>query len=410
MNVTFCITCKNRTQHLKLTLPQNIRDNPGAHFVLLNYGTQDDLMKWVLEEETVYDAIKSHVLNVYTYSYEGPFRMAHAKNMAHRLAIMEGADLLVNLDADNFTGADFAGYCKSMLAPLKNTFLAIGPIVPGVTPRGLSGRIAVTKNAFLKLGGYDERFEDWGADDKDFNKRLQRCGYEAQIIPDRFMTCVRHNDRMRFKEYPHVATTTHCEHQKLVDTTNTIANWGNFGWMHKTGTTSLHQAFKILGYNAAHWTSAHWAKKLWREMNTEGKSLTLEKHYALSDMPIGNLFRKLDEAYPGSKFILTTRNEDAWINSVRRHYNPNHNAWRPNWENDPFTNIIHKHTYGITTFNEQIMRERFRRHNSDVIMHFRNRPKDLLVLTDAQTSWDKLCFFLNETTPTVPYPRVNFSA
>ena len=41
--------------------------------------------------------------------------MAHAKNMAHRLGIIEGADILCNLDADNFTGPGFASYIAEQM-------------------------------------------------------------------------------------------------------------------------------------------------------------------------------------------------------------------------------------------------------------------------------------------------------
>lgn len=50
----------------------------------------------------------------------------------------------------------------------------------------------------------------------------------------------------------------------------------------------------------------------------------LERHYALCDPPIPILYEKLDQAYPGSKFILTVRNEDKWLTSVRNHWSREH--------------------------------------------------------------------------------------
>lgn len=434
--IAFCITCKNRTPHLKMTLPQNLRDNadyPNAHFVLLNYGSEDDLMDFVRDGAGVREALDDNRLTVYTYPNVGPFQMAKAKNMAHRLAIWEGADILVNLDADNYTGVGFAEYIAAQFAGRDDLFLAIGEIIQGVTPRGLCGRIVVTAHAFLQLGGYDERFETWSPDDKDFNQRLCRLGYERRPIAERYMDCIRHNDKMRFREYPHVRTGNDCETEELASSDNTVVNYGLFGCgvvtrnfdslpltlgplptrifgigMHKTGTTSLHMAFKHLGIHSAHWLSAHWAKKIWREMNTLGYSHTLERHYALCDMPIGNLFRQLDRAYPGSKFILTTREESAWLDSVRRHWDVEHNPWRANWGGDPFTSIIHKHTYGQTHFDSEVMLTRFRQHNAEVSAHFRHRPHDLLVLNlDKRQGWRTLCAFLGKVAPAIPYPKAN---
>ena len=44
MKIVFCITCKNRAFHLKQTLPKNLAGNPKSMFVVLDYGTQDDLL------------------------------------------------------------------------------------------------------------------------------------------------------------------------------------------------------------------------------------------------------------------------------------------------------------------------------------------------------------------------------
>lgn len=433
--ITFAITCKGRTQHLRQTLKRNLADNadyPNCTFVLLNYGSQDDLMQFVRDE--VREALDDNILTVYTYVNVGPFRMAHAKNAAHRLAIREGADILVNLDADNFTGAGFASYLAQKFRGRADLYMAIDKIVPGVTPRGVMGRIVCTRDQFLQVGGYDERFEEWGPDDKDFNQRLRRAGYQWEALDMRFMDCVKHTDRMRFREYPQVATKTHCEHQALADSDSTVVNWGLIGCgvvhrnfdhdhevvlapvptrifgigFHKTGTTSLHAALGQLGFNSAHWQSAHWAKRIWREMNTAGRSPTLERYYALSDMPISNLFRQLDLAYPGSKFILTTRHEDVWLDSVRRHWDVTENPFRANWDQDPFTHIIHKNTYGRTDFHEPTMRARYRRHNAAVLAHFKHRPHDLLVLpVDERLGWRRLCSFLGKVTPSGPYPKAN---
>lgn len=445
--IVFCITCKGRTQHLRQTLPRNLADNldyPNARFVVLNYGSQDDLMEYLRDNHK--EAIEDNYLSVYTFPDAGPFRMAHAKNMAHRLGIVEGGEILVNLDADNFTGWGFARWIGDQFARDPDCFLAIGKITPGITPRGLSGRIVVSRQAFLNAGGYDEKYDDWGPDDKDFNWRLRRMGYRWIEIPERFLDCVRHNDKMRFREYPHARTCADsgallptCEH--------TVCNWGDFGcgvviryrygWdvfggdclevapvptrifgigMHKTGTTSLHHALNILGCDSAHWPSAHWAKKIWREMNTAGRSPTVESHYSLCDLPISNLFRKLDLAYPGSKFILTIRSERSWIESVRRHWQPDTNPFRELWDTDPFTHIIHNATYGRTDFHEATFLRAYRQHNNRVLNHFRERPNDLLVLdmvmdSDRQ-SWKRLCSFLNRRLPpaVIPFPRMNQTA
>src|SRR5580692_6905946 len=96
MKIAFCTTCRGRVQHLKLTLPQNLLDNPEALFIVVDYGSPDDLLSFL-------SSIENERLIVYSLKSDC-FRMAHAKNVAHRIAIRAGADVLVNLDADNYTG------------------------------------------------------------------------------------------------------------------------------------------------------------------------------------------------------------------------------------------------------------------------------------------------------------------
>ena len=432
--IVFCTTCKGRAQHLEQTLPQNIADNSdfaNCKFLVLNYNSQDHLLEFL---KSFPNEIASGRLVFYSY-YDWPtFRMAHAKNMAHRLGMREGGEILVNLDADNFTGKGFAAYIKEKFCE-DNVFLWSKMVKDGPdrTPRGISGRIVVTKEAFLNAGGYDEKYETWSPDDKDFNARLRNLAYSAHEIDQRYLLGVMHNDKMRFREYPHAKNDQLAEDfDDAGYCRGTISNYGNFGCgtvfrnfdrepitlspmptrifgigMHKTGTTSLHTALRELGFDCSHWPSAHWAKAVWQEMKETGKSLTLERSYAATDLPITLLYRELDKAYPGSKFILTTRDEGRWLASVRSHWDPSKNKFRASWDKDPFSHKIHRELYGMKNFDAGVFLERFRRHNAEVADYFKDRPGDLFTMNvDENPKWDGLCRFLGRPVPAVPYPKV----
>ena len=436
--VAFCTTCKNRAQHIEITLPENLKNNrhEDTRFILLNYNSQDHLNEYLAAKHL--PDIDSGRPVVYHFPEVGPFRMAHAKNMSHRLAMREGCSQLMNMDADNYTAPDFDLAIREAFATESPIFL--WPNIASVKEKrekggfkGLNGRIGVTQSAFLKAGGYDERFRTWSPDDKDFDARLRRLGYERVEIPEHHLQVVLHTDKMRFREYQHARETVEEYHQAIIlSPDHTLVNQGrigmgrvfrNFGeqpvilgplptrvfgigW-HKTATTSLHTALTKLGFDSAHWKTAKWAKNIWEEMNKFGKSLTLEKSYALCDMPIPILYQSLDIAYPGSKFILTIRDERDWLDSIRRHWEFDSNPFRHQWDDDPFTHRLHTILYGQKEFDAELFTHRYRRHNAEVLEYFANRPGDLLVMDmSAGDGWDKLCPFLGCAVPNEPYPRI----
>lgn len=433
LRIAFCSTCKTRTQHLKQTIPRNLADNNSYHnavFVLLDYNSPDDFKEYIQKEHS--GDLASGRLVVYSFPDAGAFHMAHAKNMAHRCGMREGASILVNLDADNFTGPHFAYYVADQFRAEPDCFLW-AKMIKGVLPRGINGRIAVSKHAFLNAGGYDQRFDTWSHDDKDFNVRLRRLGYLGRQIHPRYLDAVRHNDRMRFKEYPHAEQASYDEPQEwLMSSDATIANWGDLGCgtvyrnfsaepielkpiptrifgigMHKTATTSLHLAMKILNFDSAHWVSAHWAKAIWTEMKAFGKSLTLEKSYHLCDLPIPILFKELDAAYAGSKFILTMLDEENWVKAAQIHWS-HKNRFRASWDSDPFSHQIHQAVYGQRHFDREVFLARYRRHNAEVLEYFKDRPDDLLVMKmNEGAGWKELCGFVGKAIPNVPYPHGN---
>jgi hypothetical protein len=433
--IAFCITCKGRVDHIRKTLAENLKNNPGtlSKFVVLDYNSQDGLVEYLNGKHA--GEIESGKLVVYSFPAASVFHMTHAKNMSHRCGMREGCSILCNLDADNFTGEGFDQYLSQQFEGHSDVFLWARMFTKpdGRRPRGISGRIAVSSKAFLKIGGYNERFATWTHDDRDFNLRLRNTGYRGVEIENQYLDVVLHSDKMRFKEYPEAAKNNVDSNDLVAQPECCIANFGKVGCgtvfrnfdfskpivlgsvptrvfgigMHKTGTTSLHSALRTLGIESAHWKNAHWARAIWQEMQEHGKSWTVEHSYALSDLPMAILYEQLDRAYPGSKFILTTRNEGAWLKSVENHWSHKHNPFRSQWDHDPFSHCIHKAIYGQRGFDAVVFLTRFRRHNREVKEYFKDRPDDLLVMDMSNGSgWSDLCSFLDKPVPEVPYPKL----
>jgi hypothetical protein len=129
-------------------------------------------------------------------------------------------------------------------------------------------------------------------------------------------------------------------------------------------------------------------------MKRWGRSRTLEQDYALCDNPIPLLYKDLDEAYPGSRFILTVRDEDAWIRSVEKFWTYEGNRHRWTWDVDGFSHKMHGIIYGTVEFDEQTFRDRYRRHNLAVMQYFRGRSDFLRLEMNGESSMDELCSFL----------------
>jgi hypothetical protein len=120
------------------------------------------------------------------------------------------------------------------------------------------------------------------------------------------------------------------------------------------------------------------------------------------------MYKDLDRRYPGSKFILTVRDESKWLESVRNHWDRTRNPYRDSWDTDCFTHYIHAKLYGWSQFDATVMLNRYRQHNATIKEYFADRPKDLLVMQvdgDYSDGWKSLCGFLGAQIPDVPYPK-----
>jgi hypothetical protein len=443
MRIAFCTICKGRLEHLRKTLSANIRENADYDdcvFVVLAY---DDPSVLEYAKAAHPKDIASGRLVVYTYNSGMPFHLSHGKNLAARCGMREGAQVLVTQDADNYTGSGFAKFIaekfhKPGIRPgifLCPNYQLIKSLPHGALrpARGYAGRLAIWTQTFLKLGGYCESFDTWRGEDIDMVFRLERMGYSRRYIPNEYLHALNHSSEVRFREYPNAQQYENGNQVDIIKArTDTVVNYGRFGLgtvrrnfseqpielapvptrilgigLQKTATTSLHKALQILGFDSLHWGTGE-APLIWHEMNALGRSPTLEQWYALSDTPIPLLFRELDAAYPGSRFILTIRDEIDWLRSVRRLWSYEHNPTRRLWDVYPFTNQIHTALYGQKDFDALVFLERYRRHNAEVRAYFKSRPADLLVMNmDAGGSWRALCGFLGCAVPDVPYPRAN---
>ncbi len=165
----------------------------------------------------------------------------------------------------------------------------------------------------------------------------------------------------------------------------------------KTGTTTLADCLKRLGFNHFGW-NREFATEVLR--GDKDRALRVaEQHDSFDDMPWPDLYKLMDESHPEAKFVLTTRKDAAtWFESQKRHTQ----ILGPTETGRLF------YGYALLGNHRDALVAQYERHNREVVEYFKDRPDKLLVLCwEQEPSWDKLCAFLGKTVPDAPFPHRN---
>lgn len=179
----------------------------------------------------------------------------------------------------------------------------------------------------------------------------------------------------------------------------------------RTGTKSLSYALHRIGIHIAHFPDD---PVTFQELSTGNFKFSILKTLdGIADITVSSIYPQLDKYYPNSKFILTTRNKQDWLNSVENHW-----AMNPCF-NDPLrqtqADLVHMAmrqllcatVYGSYEFNRDRAAYIYDLHHHNVRTYFVDRPHDLLVLDIcAGESWQQLCHFLQKSPPSVPFPNL----
>lgn len=165
---------------------------------------------------------------------------------------------------------------------------------------------------------------------------------------------------------------------------------------HKTGTKSLADSLRQIGYKVKGRFGVH-DLNIQQNVIPKAKKI-IPKFDAFQDNPWPIIYQELDALVPGSKFILTVRNDDSWLKSVVNYFGAEETAMRQ-W--------IYGH--GSPVNNEAIYLSTFQKHNESVSSYFKKRKSDLLIMDLEQGSgWNELCSFLNIVdVPEVHFPHKN---
>ena len=163
----------------------------------------------------------------------------------------------------------------------------------------------------------------------------------------------------------------------------------------KTGTSSMDQALKKLGYKVK--GHINLKNQIMIKNVIEIAFAKVHDYDAFQDTPWAILYKELDSEFPGNKFILTIRPTKSWIKSISNHIG-NKSKLKHEWVFGA----------GMPKGNEEIFMKRYEKHNKEVMEYFKDRKDDFLVLNlENGDGWDKLCKFLNKEVLSGPFPHAN---
>lgn len=170
-----------------------------------------------------------------------------------------------------------------------------------------------------------------------------------------------------------------------------------------TGTRSLTVALNKLGVNVRHFPLD---ETTYREIATGRYNLTLlKKHGGLTDVTAAPFYAQFDEVYPGSKFILTTREPREWLDAWRRHVGASPDIHAGG--SFPMQKFLRAANYGCHGFDHSRAAFAFQQHYDAVRRYFQFRPDDLLELdVVGGDGWERLCAFLGKPVPEEPFPHL----
>ena len=179
----------NRTYDLKVSLPSMIKAgqlSPPFEISLVNYNSKDDLDEWIKTIE-VPEGVS---LSYRKYTGRDSFHMAHARNLS---VVNSTGDYIIIGSADMVLHDDFVQIVRQMIEEGGYTWMQ---------EIEYKGFIVVKREEFMAAGGYDERYEFYGTEDRDIDLRLfRRATGKFGRIPNGHIDLIRTAKRDKRKYY-----------------------------------------------------------------------------------------------------------------------------------------------------------------------------------------------------------------
>jgi hypothetical protein len=186
-----------RLHHLRRTLPLALRQGD-LGYCLVDYACPDRCGEWTAGRYA--DQAAAGRLAVESIPRATVFNKPRAYNRGAARAVQAGARALLFLDADTRIEPGLGRWVRGRLR--RGRFLVAGRLGGAWYVRGTGGVLGVSAGDFERAGGFDERFEGWGAEDVEMRLKLHlKLGLPFGEIPVQFFRPIDHDDRLRTRFY-----------------------------------------------------------------------------------------------------------------------------------------------------------------------------------------------------------------
>ena len=169
----------------------------------------------------------------------------------------------------------------------------------------------------------------------------------------------------------------------------------------KTGTTSLHDALRLLGIKSIHYPQFYY-------LDASKNNLKFKWHWkfersrAFADIPVVAFLDELIRRYPNAYVIYTSRDKGKWLESCRKHFQE--------LAINPVGEALRLKVYGVSKFDFNLFSERYDKHSKMILERFKDHPNFIEIKLEQKDKWGPLCTFLDIPTPKEDYPHSNMYA
>lgn len=168
----------------------------------------------------------------------------------------------------------------------------------------------------------------------------------------------------------------------------------------KTGTSSLCEALRILGYRAVHNPTDD--DSMLSLLSGNLRCGAIEENDAVCDIMFSRHFRELDRLYSRNVFILTERDRKSWHASCARHWRNRSVSLSKLWNEE----LVDFQVYGTVLYRPSLFEDAYDRHYQAVTKYFASTDRLLCLNICAGDGWDKLCRFIGVSVPPIAFPHV----